>query len=175
MKIGVCFGRFNPPHKGHKEVWETASQFDNYYVGTNPSTNGPTNPLPYDVKLKTMEALLPEIAEHVIPEKSLFTLAATIYDKFGEHIELKICTDEDWLTTQLSKYNGFAGSHGYYKFDNISQQPTPRISSATDLRKAVQQGDRKLFSEVAGISADTEIKINNRVLKFFDIVGEYLE
>ena len=91
------------------------------------------------------------------------------------HIELKICTDEDWLTTQLSKYNGFAGSHGYYKFDNISQQPTPRISSATDLRKAVQQGDRKLFSEVAGISADTEIKINNRVLKFFDIVGEYLE
>jgi hypothetical protein len=162
MKIGVCFGRFNPPHKGHKEAWKTASQFDNYYIGTNPTTNGPRDPLPYYVK-------------HIVPEQNLFTLAAKIYAEFGEDVELQVCTDEDWLTRQLEKCNGIGGKHGYYKFNHIFQQKTPRLSSATDVRAAVLEGNRDLFSNAAGISADTEIEINNRVLKFFDIVGEYLE
>lgn len=175
MKIGVCFGRFNPPHKGHKEAWKTASQFDNYYIGTNPTTNGPRDPLPYYVKVKAMEAVFPEVKEHIVPEQNLFTLAAKIYAEFGEDVELQVCTDEDWLTRQLEKCNGIGGKHGYYKFNLISQQKTPRLSSATDVRAAVLEGDRDLFSDAAGISADTEIEINNRVLKFFDIVGEYLE
>ena len=23
--IGICFGRFNPPHRGHREVWKAAA------------------------------------------------------------------------------------------------------------------------------------------------------
>lgn len=175
MNIGICFGRFNPPHKGHKEAWKIASQFDNYFIGTNPTTSGPNDPLPYYVKIKAMEAVCPEVKEHIVPEQNLFTLATKIYSEFGEDIELKVCTDEEWLSRQLIKCNGVEGKHGYYKFNTISQQKTPRLSSATAVRDAVRNSDKGLFSVATGISADTEIEINNRVLKFFDIVGEYLE
>jgi hypothetical protein len=175
MKIGVCFGRFNPPHKGHKEAWKTAAKFDNYYIGTNPTTNGPSNPLPYDVKVTVMKAVCPEISDHIISEQNLFTLASKIYADKGDNVDLHVCTDENWLAESLTRCNGVAGKHGYYKFDNITKESTPRLSSATALRAAVKDGDRALFSDISGISADTEIQINNRVLKFFDIVGEYLE
>jgi ATP sulfurylase len=53
--VGVCFGRWNPPHKGHRAAWEIAANFGTFYVGTNKNTEGPNDPLPYEVKLKAME------------------------------------------------------------------------------------------------------------------------
>ena len=104
--IGVCFGRFNPPHKGHRAAWETAAQFDEFYVGTNKNTQGPNDPLPYDVKLVAMETIWPEVAGHVIPETNLFTLITRVYATHGDGNHLKIATDEDWLTAAAQKYNG---------------------------------------------------------------------
>ena len=175
VTIGVCFGRFNPPHKGHRQVWDTAAQYDEYFVGTNSNTRGPKDPLPFEIKLKAIEAICPSVIGHIVPEQNLFTLAAKIYEKFGEHVELKVCTDEAWLTTSLVKYNGVESKHGFYKFSTIMQKETPRLSSATSLREAVKNDDRKLFSEVAGIPEDTEIEINNRVIKFFDVIGEFID
>lgn len=173
--IGICFGRYNPPHKGHKESWMIAAQSDKFFIGTNPNTVGPKDPLPYNLKLKAMETIAPEISEHIVPEQSLFTLASKIYEKFGENVQLKVCTDEDWLSTSLEKYNGVESSHGYFKFDSIIKTPTPRLSSATLLRDAVRNNDRKMFSDAAGIGADTEIRINNTIVKFFDLVGEFVK
>lgn len=173
--IGVCFGRWNPPHKGHRAAWEIASQNDHWYVGTNQNTQGPNDPLPYDVKVKCMAAMYPEIAGHVIPEKNLFTLAVKIYNKYGEHVDLKVCTDESWLTEGLSKYNGQEASHGYYKFANIEHVPTPRLSSATALRAAVRNNDPADFGSAAGIPADTPIEIDGKSVKFFDLVARYLK
>jgi hypothetical protein len=173
--IGVCYGRWNPPHKGHKAAWETAAQFDTFYIGTNQNTQGPNDPLPYDVKLVAMETVWPEVAGHVIPEQNLFTLATRISQKHGHHAHLKVCTDEAWLTSSLEKYNGIEGPHGFYKFASISHEPTPRLSSATALRAAVRQGDRELFSAAAGVSADTPIKVGKRSVKFFDLVARYLK
>lgn len=175
VTVGVCFGRFNPPHKGHKEVWKTAAKCDAYYVGTNASTRGPKDPLPFDIKLKAMAALYPDVVEHIIPSRNIFSLVVKIYEEFGEHIELKICTDEEWIINSLNRYNGVCSSHGFFKFDIITQEKTPRLSAASTLREAVKKGDKELFSDAAGISADTEIQINNRVFKFFDIVGEFIE
>lgn len=172
--IGICFGRYNPPHKGHRESWKIAAQSDQFFIGTNPNTIGPKDPLPFDVKLKVMETILPNVADHIIPEQNLFTLASKIYETFGEHIQLKVCTDEDWLANSLEKYNGIESTHGYFKFDSIIQKETPRLSSATTLRDAVKTGDKELFTKAAGISADTEISINNRVFKFFDLVEEFI-
>ena len=36
--VGIIFGRFNPPHKGHKAAWQTAAKFPAWFVGTNQST-----------------------------------------------------------------------------------------------------------------------------------------
>lgn len=172
--VGVCFGRWNPPHKGHRAAWEIAANFGTFYVGTNKNTEGPNDPLPYEVKLKCMETIWPEIAGHVIPEQSLFTLASKVFAKHGESTHLKIATDEEWLTKSLIQYNGKEGAHGYYKFASIEQVPTPRLSSATALRAAVRAGDRDGFSDAAGVDADTPISIGKKSVAFFDLVAHYL-
>jgi hypothetical protein len=172
--VGVCFGRWNPPHKGHRAAWEIAANFGTFYVGTNKNTEGPNDPLPYEVKLKAMETIWPEIAGHVIPEQSLFTLVSKVFAKHGEDTHLKIATDEEWLTKSLIQYNGKEGAHGYYKFASIEQVPTPRLSSATALRAAVRAGDRDGFSDAAGVDADTPIRIGKKSVAFFDLVAHYL-
>ena len=169
LEVAIIFGRFNPPHKGHKAAWELASQSDHWFVGTNQSTQGPKDPLPYDVKVKAMEAIWPDVSEHIVPTMGWLTLASKVYEKYGD-AKLLCLTDEDWVTKTIQQYNGKEGQHGYYKFSNIEHKPTPRLSSATDLRNAVQAGDREMFAKAAGVSADTQVDGK----PFFDLVAEYL-
>ena len=49
--IGISYGRFNPPHKGHTAVWEQAAKCDYFYIVTNPTTNGKKDPVPYHIKV----------------------------------------------------------------------------------------------------------------------------
>ena len=167
--VGFIFGRFNPPHKGHKAAWEMLSENDHWYVGTNKSTQGPKDPLPYDVKIKAMSAIWPEVADHIIPHQSWLTLAAEIYKKHGE-VELKVYTDEAWVLKTLDQYNGVEKTHGYYNFPKITSVATPRLSSATALRKAVADNDPQAFADAAGVPADTPVDGK----PFFDLVAEYL-
>lgn len=173
--VGICFGRWNPPHKGHRAAWAEASSCDHWLVGTNESTNNKKNPLQYDVKVKCMEAVYPKIVGHVVPTKNIFELATKVYNKYGDNVDLKIYTDETWLAESLSKYNGVTSAHGYFKFNSINQVPTDRLSSGTSLREAVSTGDRARFTEAAGISADTLIKIGENHVKFFDLISKYLK
>ena len=167
--VAIIFGRFNPPHKGHKAAWQIASKHPYWYVGTNQSTQGPKDPLPYDVKIQAMTAIWPEVEEHIVAETSWLTLASKVYEEHGE-VELFCLTDEDWVTKTIVQYNGKEGTHGYYNFPNIRQQATPRLSSATALRDAVIKGDREAFSHAAGVPADTEVAGH----AFFDLVAHYL-
>lgn len=171
QSVGLIFGRFNPPHRGHRAAWEMTSENDAWYVGTNKSTQGPKDPLPYDVKVKAMETIWPEVAGHIVPHQSWLTLASEIYDKHGD-VELKIYTDEQWVIKTIVQYNGVEGkSHGYYNFSKITPVATPRLSSATALRKAVADDDREEFASAAGVSADTPVD----GVPFFDLVAKYLE
>lgn len=167
--VGIIFGRFNPPHQGHRAAWEMASENDAWYVGTNQSTQGPKDPLPYDIKVKAMQAVWPGIKGHIVPETSWLTLASKIYKKYGS-INLNVYTDEEWVTKALVQYNGKEGAHGFYNFSDIQQQATPRLSSATALRAAVQAGDREAFANAAGVPADTMVAGKS----FFDVVAHYL-
>lgn len=167
--VGIIFGRFNPPHQGHKAAWEMASQNDHWFVGTNKSTQGPKDPLPYDVKVKAMLAVWPELKGHIVPETSWLTLASQVYKKFG-NVQLNVYTDEDWVTKTIIQYNGKEGPHGLYNFPSIKQHPTPRLSSATALRAAVTAGDREAFTQAAGVPADTDVAGH----PYFDIVAHFL-
>lgn len=167
--VAIIFGRFNPPHKGHRAAWETASQYPRWYVGTNQSTQGPKDPLPYDIKIEAMKTIWPEVEDHIVAEQSWLTLASKVFDEHGE-VTLVCCTDEEWVTKTIMQYNGQQGAHGYYNFPEIRQEPTPRLSSATALRDAVKAGDREAFSDAAGVSADTPVAGK----PFFDLVAEYL-
>ena len=167
--VGIIFGRFNPPHMGHMKAWEMASENSTWYVGTNKSTQGPKDPLPFDIKIKAMEAVYPEIKGHIVAEQSWLTLASKVYEKHG-NIVLNVYTDEDWVTKALVQYNGKEGAHGYYEFGTIQQQATPRLSSATALRAAVAADDRDLFGQAAGVDPNTLVAGH----PFFDVVRHYL-
>ena len=170
--VGIIFGRFNPPHQGHKAAWDTASKFDEWYVGTNQSTQGPKDPLPFNVKIEAMKTIMPEIEGHLVAEQSWFTLASMVYKKHGA-VTLHVVTDENdskIFVPALQKSNGNEGPHGYYKFRDIVWEPAARISSATDLRAAVAADDRKAFERAAGVPADTRVAGR----PFFDVVKHFL-
>lgn len=172
--IGVCFGRWNPPHKGHKAVWQSASANPIWYVGTNQNTAGPKDPVPYDVKLQLMAAVWPKVAGHVIPEQSLLTLASKIYEEHGENVHLKVYTDEDWLVKTLQQYNGVEKEHGMYKFNQIDHVRTERLASATNLRAAVRANDRAAFYKDMGIKPSVTVEVEGRQLPVFDVVAHFL-
>ena len=169
QEVAIIFGRFNPPHKGHRAAWELASKSPVWYVGTNESTVGPKDPLPYGIKVEAMTAIWPEVEGHIIAETSWLTLASLVYEKHGD-VTLLCLTDEDWVTKTIVQYNGKEGAHGFYNFKTIKQKPTPRLSSATALRDAVTKGDREAFATAAGLPADTPVAGK----PFFDLVAEYL-
>jgi len=173
--IGICFGRWNPPHKGHKAVWQAASANPIWFVGTNQNTEGPKDPLPYDVKLQLMAAIWPGVAKHVIPEQDLFTMATNIYEQYGENVHLKVYTDEEWLASALQKYNGQMGAkHGGYKFNQIDWIKTQRLARATDLRAAVRSGDKSAFYKDAGINPSTTVQFNEKQYPVFEVVAHFL-
>lgn len=167
--VGIIFGRFNPPHQGHRAAWKMASENEHWFVGTNQSTVGPKDPLPFKVKVEAMRKIFPSIKGHIVAETSWLTLASKVYKEYGDVI-LHVYTDEEWVLKTLIQYNGKEGPHGFYKFSTIDPKPTPRLSSATALRDAVVKGDREAFSQAAGIDADTEIAGQ----PFFDLVAQYL-
>jgi hypothetical protein len=176
-EVAVIFGRFNPPHKGHKAAWETAATKDVWYVGTNESTVGPKDPLPYDIKTECMKVIWPEVTGHIVAETSWLTLASYVYQKHGA-VKLIIVTDEAWVVPTVQEYNGKSGPHGEYNFpeirlyhDSIEEAKLElRKSSATSLREAVAKGDRQAFSDAAGVSSETPVMGK----PFFDLVAEYL-
>jgi hypothetical protein len=172
-EAAIIFGRFNPAHKGHRAAWETAKKSPIWYVGTNRTTVGPKDPLPFDVKIEVMKTIMPEIDGHILAETSWFTMASAVYEKHGDGITLYVVTDKtdkEWIMPTMLKQNGQQGDHGYYNFKNIEWREAPRLSSATDLRGAVMSGDRDAFSLAAGVSAETTVMGK----PFFDLVAEYL-
>jgi len=172
-----AFGRFNPPHKGHVEVWNTvANSGKQWYVCTNPSTQGPKDPLPYDVKIAWMTAIDPKVKDHVLPEKTILTAAVEIFKRLGGRADKTIAyitDDQDWAWSGklLNEYNGREAAHGYYEFAEITHVPSPRISSATALRDAARAGDQAAFYDAAGVEPNLIIDGQS----YFDTVVKYLE
>lgn len=177
--VGVIFGRFNPPHVGHKKAWQMTSNNTEWYVGTNPQSFGPKfltgkgsenkDPLPFDIKSQAMSLVMPEVTKHITPSESWGTLVSDIYKKHGD-VRLNVYTDEKWVMKFLLDYNGVEGRHGYYKFTQLQEVPTPRMASAKDLRKAVADNDIKTFTKMSGVDPDTNID----GLSYFETVKKYL-
>lgn len=170
--VAIIFGRFNPPHQGHKAAWELASEFGAWYVGTNQSTEGPKDPLPFKVKIAAMKAIWPEVGGHLVAEQSWWTLAAHVYKKHGP-VTLHVVTDPadaKVFVAGLQKSNGVEGPHGFYRFKDIVWEEAPRISSATELRAAVANNDPQAFEQAAGVPANTPVAGK----PFFEIVKHYL-
>ena len=175
--VAFAFGRFNPAHQGHIAVWHTVEQAGaNWFVGTNPTTIGPNDPLTFEQKSAWMEEIYPPISGHIVAQTSVLTLATYIFKKLGknENVSIAYVTDETdwaWSGKLLNQYNGKEGSHGYYKFAQITHVPSPRVSSATALRDAARADDKVAFYHASG--TDPKLKVNG--LSYFDTVKQACE
>jgi len=169
-----CFGRFNPAHQGHAKVWEAvANAGQHWYIGTNPSTIGPNDPLPFAVKSAWMAAIDPHVKGHIVGEQSVVTLAAKIFQKVGEGATVAYITDHTdwaWSGKLLNDYNGKEGNHGYYNFAKIIHVESPRVTSATELRNAARAGDERTFYHLAGV--DPSLTVQGKT--YFQTVAEAL-
>lgn len=171
-EVAIIFGRFNPPHVGHKEAWIKASQSPVWYLGTNQATIGPTDPLPFDVKVECIKAIWPGTEGHIVAEHDWWALASYVFKKHGP-VNLYVVTDDKdakIFVPGLQKSNGVQGPHGFYHFKKIEWRKADRLSSATDLRAAVIEGSRQKFTKAAGVSSETPVMGK----PFFDLVSEYL-
>lgn len=169
----IIFGRFNPPHFGHVDAWAEAAKFPIWYVGTNQSTQGPKDPLPFDIKIEAMKTMYPEIEEHLVAEQSWFTLAAMVYKQYGENTILHIVTDpvdKEIYVPMIQKQNGVEGPHGYYKFADIKWHKADRKSEASLVRKAVKENNPQDFEKFSGTPANTQVAGVN----YFDLVRKYM-
>ena len=165
-----CFGRFNPPHQGHMEVWNAVKHAGHkWFIGTNPGTIGPNDPLPYDLKTAWMTAIDPQIKGHILGEQSVVTLASKIYQQVGDGATIAYVTDSQdwaWAGKLLHQYNGKESTHGYFNFAKIIHVESPRVSSATALRTAARAGDMKAFYQAAG--TDPDLAVNGQ--HYYDTV-----
>lgn len=174
ITAAFAFGRFNPAHQGHVAVWQTVEKSGvKWYIGTNPSTIGPNDPLTFEQKKAWMEEIYPQIQGHIVPEQSVVTLAVKIFNDLGKNEDSTIGyvtddTDWAWSGKLLNQYNGVEGKHGYYKFAQIVHIPSPRVSSATALRDAARAGDRAAFYHASG--TDPKLKVAGKT--YFDTVAE---
>ena len=166
-----CFGRFNPPHQGHVEVWNAVkNSAHKWYIGTNPTTIGPNDPLLFAVKRDWMTAIDPAIEGHIIGETSVLTLAARIFSHLGEGMTIAYITDDTdwaWAGKLLHQYNGQKSLHGYFNFKDIIHIPSPRVMSATKLREAARAGNEELFYQLSG--TNPELTVHGK--KYFETVS----
>lgn len=174
ISAAFAFGRFNPAHQGHIEVWRTVENAAaRWYIGTNPSTLGPNDPLTFQQKSAWMSEIYQPVTGHIAAEQSVMTLAAKIFADLGKNEAARIAyiTDADdwaWSGKLLNQYNGVAGAHGYYKFAEIVHVPSPRVSSATALRDAARADDKVAFYQASG----TDPKLKVAGLTYFDTVKQ---
>lgn len=171
--VAIMFGRFNPPHFGHVDAWKVAAGFPHWYIGTNQSTEGPKDPLPFEIKIEAMKTMYPEIEEHLVAEQSWFTLASMVYKNYGEDTILRIVTDpedKNIYVPMIQKQNGIEGPHGYYKFAGIEWEKADRKSEASLVRKAVKENNPKDFEKHSGVPADTTVAGR----PYFELVREYM-
>jgi hypothetical protein len=165
-----AFGRFNPAHQGHIEVYKAVqSAGKQWFIGTNPSTQGANDPLTFDEKSAWMTAIYPAIKGHILPEQSVVTLASKLYEMLGKGKTIAYVTDEkdwQWAGKLLNDYNGKEGPHGYYKFNAIQHVESPRVSSATALRTAARANDENAFYAASG--TDPKLTVNGQT--YFDTV-----
>jgi hypothetical protein len=174
-----AFGRFNPAHQGHIEVYKAVQNAGRkWYIGTNPSTQGPNDPLSFEQKSAWMQAIYPAIHGHILPQQSVVTLASKLYEILGEGSTIAYVTDSkdwEWAGKLLNDYNGKEGPHGYYKFKAIKHVESPRVSSATALRTAARAGDEAAFYAASGTDPKLTVGGKTYFETVVDAVGAHPE
>ena len=161
-----CFGRMNPPTLGHGQLINTvakAARGGDYFIFVSQTQDKKKNPLDYATKIKFINALFPDQANHVVydPElKTIMQIAQWLYN--NDYRDVTFVAGSDRLESfekLLNDYNGREGGNVYYKFDTInfvsSGERDPDADgiagiSASGAREAATAGDINAFAQATG-------------------------
>jgi len=126
--VTFCFGRFNPPTLGHKEVFKKMkAQGGDMKIFTTMSKDPKKNPLDYSTKIDFIRKVHPEYADNVVEDSNLNTItkvAEYLNDQGYTHATFVGGDDRKDLYDQLVAYNGKTeGKKGpldnKYKFETL--------------------------------------------------------
>lgn len=115
----VIFGRMNIPHNGHGLLFKKAlflrkqnPEFDiKVFLSTQQNIK---NPLPFDVKVKYIKKLFPEVSDYIQEEtcSEIFSIMRVLDEEYDKIILLVGSDRVHHFTNILNCYNG---SHYHYK------------------------------------------------------------
>jgi len=150
--VVFTYGRFNPPHKGHRlmieHVIETARRTNKTpIVVVSHSVGNAKNPLPVENKMKILRRWFPGV-----------TILASTKDRSIAKIAQDFNKNSIMIVGQ-NRQNSF-------KFLNFKKVAVPRRSnapSATAARAAAAMGNAKAFKNMTGYNLTNNIR--NKVVK----------
>ena len=156
--ISFCWGRMQPPHRGHMGVINTVkatAKAGAWAIFVTKTHDNKKNPLTYDQKVKWLYALYPETKNHLVVDPNIRTImqaAVHLYDK-GFRSATFVAGEDDMpqLRKLLEDYNGKQMDQGYYNFEPFSFMESPRILNATNARQAAKDGDPDAFERATQV------------------------
>jgi len=146
----LFWGRANPPHAGHEQAYDAVKKNIRKTGGTGSivlprSHDAKKNPLTPEQKEKHAKRAFPDVTTSVADKDhpTLFHQLTKLHELGTTHLHMVAGSDRiPEYQKLINKYNGVAGSHGYYNFKHVN---------------LVSAGDRDPDAEgVSGISASSQ-------------------
>jgi len=156
--LTIAFGRFNPPHAGHGQLMDIASQSvkgdgDDYMIVPSRSNDKKKNPLDPDMKSDVMKRLFPDHSEKIVNDpnnRTIFDVLKKAHNDGYANVKVIGGSDRQKQFDKLSKdYNG-----KLYQFDNLETISSGDRDdnaegiegfSASKMRLSAMEGDFKSF------------------------------
>lgn len=147
MDVVFTYGRFNPPHLGHKmmieEVINKADRMNKIpIVIVSHSYGNKTNPLPVSNKIRILKRWFPDLL--VLSSSKLLPLAK-IANNFSE---------KSIMVIGENRKNAFS----FLKFNRHALKRPDTAPSATKARTAAINGDKELFKKITGYNLTNNIQ-----------------
>ena len=150
--VVFTYGRFNPPHKGHRimieEIIETARRSNKTpVVGVSHSYGNAKNPLPVENKVRILRRWFPGV-----------TILTSAKDRSIAKITQNFNKNSIMVVGQ-NRENSFK----FLPFKKIAVSRAPNAPSATMARAAAKAGNARAFKNMTGYELTPNLR--NKVVK----------
>lgn len=150
--VVFTYGRFNPPHKGHRlmieQVIETARRTNKTpIVVVSHSVGNAKNPLPVENKMRILKRWFPNVT---IMSSSKEMSIAKITQNFNKNSVMIVGQNRE---------NAFK----FLPFKKVTVSRTPNAPSATMARAAAAAGNTKAFKNMTGYNLTPNLR--NKVVR----------
>ena len=150
--VVFTYGRFNPPHKGHRlmieQVIETARKSNKTpVVVVSHSTGNTKNPLPVENKMRILKRWFPNVT---IMSSAKNRSIAKITENFNQN---------SIMIVGANRQNSF----GFLPFKKVAVPRSNTAPSATMARAAAVAGNKNAFKNMTGYNLTNNLR--NKIVK----------